>query len=412
MPKSTSKTIIIILLVFFSYYLPAQEKIEKKLNTNPGSLLKDIQPLFNKEIKIPEEYNRGGFMIDGDLLYFEAPDENVKLKSNFHFSKYIICNKEGEIINKHEKVVLWDHGSLMLKINILNSLLLVNLQNNFQRIINIDLSRLNNISINPFNKTIIYTYLYGNKVYEYNILHRRSRCLVELLHGNLMVLFQISPHELIYIRPNVSIKFMNQYDMDPSIRVEVPVYLANLKRERWGILTKLSSSGILIHYNEEQQDITFVVEEKGYLKFINSKSIGKYKTLKVAHLNHNTRETFEGLLLNHSEMNSKADLLVSSRIKVKKKKLSDSGDFEFISVDAENYIPLSGDIYILDMDGNYKKLTNTADQIEVLNDWSDKEDEILYYDFKNKLFHIMELQIGGKFRKRPFKTTPDKVKKI
>jgi hypothetical protein len=416
--------IFFILLFVFSYNLfsgkEPGEKPEMGTNIKPGSSLAKIHPLSTTVIKIPGEYDKGRFLMDGDMLAFEAPekvnpaDVKRKMKRNIHLTKYIVCNKQGEIIKKYDRVLMWGYGPLMLKLNAVYSVVLVNLENNYQRIINIDVDRLNNININPFNKTIIYTHEYGNKVFEYSILHRRSRCLVELMHSDLIILFQLSPNELIYVRPKVSIKYKSRYDIDPSVNIEVPVYLANLKREKWGVLTKISSSGILFHFNEEEQDITFVVEEKGYFKFINSKSVGRHKKIKVSHLNRNSEKSYEGLLLFHSAMTPKGDLLASSRIKIKKKKSPGEPDFDFylITPNSKRYIPEAGEIYILDFKGNYKKLTNTPDQIEVLNDWSKKGNEMLYYDYKNKSFHLMELELGDKFRKKPLKTSPGKVKKI
>lgn len=410
----TASQLFFILLFVFSYNLfPGEEP-------GVGSSLEKIQILSNTEIKIPGEYDKGKFVQDGDLLAFEAPEEvniadiNRKLRRDLHLMKYIVCNKQGEIIKKYDRVLMWGYGSLMLKLNAVYSLMLVNLENNYQRIINIDIDRLNNININPFNKTIIYTYEYGNKVFEYSILHRRSRCLVELMHSDLIILFQLSPNELIYVCPKISIKYQNRYDIDPSINIEVPVYLANLEREKWGELTKISSSGILFHFDEAERDITFVVEEKGYFKFINGRSLGNYKKIKVSHLNRNSENSYEGLLLFHSAMNARGDLLASSRIKIKKEQPSGKANFDFylITSDSKKYTPEAGEIYILDLEGNSKKLTNTPDQIEVLNDWSNKGNEMLYYDYKNKSFHLLELELGDKFRKKGIKTSADKIKKI
>lgn len=421
------KTVVrlfIILLFVFGSNLFSGERPEKKtapgINIGSGTSLAKIQPLSTTAIKIPEEYERGRFMMDGDLLAFEAPEEvdiadiNRKLKRGMHLYKYIVCNKQGEIIKKYDRVLMWSYGPFMLKFNAVYSLVLVNLENNYQRIVNIEVDHLNNISINPFNKTIIYTYEHGNKVFEYSILHRMSRCLVELVQSDLIVLFQLSPDELIYVSPKISIEYKNKYDADPSINIEVPVYLANLKREKWGELTKISSSGILFHFNEEKKDITFVVEENGYFKFINSKTVGRNKKVNVSHLNHNSEDSYEGLLLFHSVMNAQGDLLACSRIKIKKEHPSKEATFDFylITPDSKKYTPEAGDIYILDLKGNSKKLTNTTDQIEVLNDWSKKGNEMLYYDYKNKSFHLLELELGDQSRKKPLKTSTDKVKKI
>jgi hypothetical protein len=234
------------------------------------------------------------------------------------------------------------------------------------------------------------------------------------MHSDLLILFQLSPNELIYVSPKISVNYKSRYDTDPTYNIEVPVYLANLKRERWGELTKISGSGILFHFNEEKNDITFVVEEKGYFKFINSGSVGRHKKIKVSHLNRNTKDSYEGLLLFHSAMNSQGDLLASSRLKIKKKRTSDQINFDFflITPKSKRYTPEAGEIYILDLKGNSKKLTNTPDQIEVLNDWSEKGNEMLYYDYKGKSFHLLELEVGDTFRKKPLKTSADKVKKI
>jgi hypothetical protein len=411
--------IFFILLFVFAANLVSGEKPGKQTasvtNIGPDSSLAKIQLLSTTAIKIPGEYEKGRFMMDGDLLAFEAP-QVVKeiMKPKMHLSKYIVCNKQGEIIKKYDRVLLWGYGPLMLKFNAVYSLVLVNLENNFQRIIKIEIDRLNNININPFNKTIIYTYEYGNKVFEYSILHRRSRCLVELMHSDFIILFQLSPDELIYVSPKISIEYRDRYDIDPSINIEVPVYLANLKKEKWGELTKISSSGILFHFNEEKRDITFVVEENGYFKFINSKSVGRYKKVNVSHLNRNSEDSYEGLLLFHSVMNPQGDLLASSRIKLKKEKSIGQPNFDFylITSGSKKYTPEAGEIYILDLNGNSKKLTNTPDQIEVLNDWNKKGNEMLYYDYKNKSFHLLELEVGDKVRKKPLKTSADKVKKI
>lgn len=418
MIKTAVRVFFILLLVFFYHLFPDQEPAEKPdtgTTTEPGFSLEKIQVLSNTALKIPGEYDRGRFIMDGDQLAFEAPQKvKTNLKSNMHLSKYIVCDKQGKIIKEYDRVLMWDYGSLMLKLNALSSLVLVNLENNYQAILNIDVERLSNVNINPFNKTIIYTYDYGSKVYEYDIVNRRSRFLVELMHGNLIVLFQLSPHELIYVSPKFSVDSASRYDNDPSVNIELQMYLANLEREKWGKLTKISSSGILFHFNEEEQDITFVVEEKGYFKFINSKSLGNYKKIKVSQLNQNSKETYEGLLLFHSVLNPPGDLLASSRIKIKKKETSDKVDFDFyvIESDSERYLPEAGEIYMLDLEGNSRKLTDTPDQIEVLNDWSKEGNEMLYYDYKNKSFHLMELDLGGKGPTKTLDTSADKVKKI
>lgn len=423
MIKRATRIFFILLFVFAANLFSGEEtgkQTASGTNIGPGSRLGKIQLLSTTAIKIPGEYVKGRFMMDGDLMAFEAPDKvdiadiNRKLRCNVPLTKYIVCNKQGEIVKKYERVLMWGMGPLMLKFNAVYSLVLVNLENNYQRIIKINVERLNNININPFNKTIIYTYEYGRKVFEYSILHRRSRLLVELMHSDLLILFQLSPNELIYVSPKVSVNYKSRYDTDPTYNIEVPVYLANLKRERWGELTKISGSGILFHFDEEKNDITFVVEEKGYLKFINSGSVGRHKKIKVSHLNRNTKDSYEGLLLFHSAMNSRGDLLASSRLKIKKNRTSDQINFDFylITPNSKRYTPEAGEIYILDLKGNYKKLTNTPDQIEVLNDWSKKGNEMLYYDYKNKSFHLMELEVGDTFRKKPLKTSADKVKKI
>jgi hypothetical protein len=420
----TAARIFFILLYVVSYNLfPGEEPGKKtgiETNTGPGPSLGKIQVLSTSALKIPEEYTRGRFLKDGDQLAFEAPEKfdpaaiNRNLKRNMRLSKYIVCNKQGEIIKKYDRVLMWGYGPLMLQFNAVYSLVLVNLENNYQRIIKIEVDRLNNININPFNKTIIYTYEYSNRVYEYNILHRRSRLLVELMHSDLLILFQLTPNELIYVSPKVSANFKSRYDTDPTYSIEVPVYLANLKRERWGELTKISGSGILFHFNEEKQDITFIVEEKGYFKFINSGSVGRHKKINISHLNHDSKDSFEGLILFHSAMNPRGDLLASSRMKIKKNRSSNQINFDFylITPESKRYTPEAGEIYILDLNGNSKKLTNTPDQIEVLNDWSKKGNEMLYYDYKNKSFHLLELKLGDMSGKKPLKTSADKVKKI
>ena len=140
--KKTTR-IFFILLFVFSYNLfsgeEAVEKTEMGAKIKPDSILAKIHPLSTTAIKIPGEYDKGRFMMDGDLLAFEAPEKinfadiKRKLKTNIHLTKYIVCNKQGEIVKKYNMVLMWGYGPLMLKLNAVYSLVLVNLENNYQR---------------------------------------------------------------------------------------------------------------------------------------------------------------------------------------------------------------------------------------------------------------------------------------
>jgi len=401
--------IFFVLLLFFSFYIaPGKEPI-KGSNIKLNSGLTKIQPVSITSITIPKEYQSGGYLSNGERIVFRAPDK--ELNYNFQLSKYIICNKQGGIIKKFDRVLLWEGGDLILKLNEVSSLLLINLETGFQKIIDINLRDLSNISINTFNRTIIYTLGIQNIIYEYDIDNRRSQTLIKLKNGALLHLFQISPDEIIYIRPEFKIKYY-PYEYDPIIRIEVPLFVANVKKYRCVELTKISRSGILFHFDDENRQITFVVEENGYFKIISSNRLWNHKKIKVSHLNRDTRKSYEGLLLHYSSMNSEGNLIVSSRLKLLKKKKYDPDRFQFYILDSEMLIPKAGDIYILDLKGNSKQITETPDQIEVVCDWSPKGNEILYYEYNSKTFYLMELEISDKSKGKPIKISPEKSLKI
>lgn len=399
----------LVLLLFVSFYMAPGEEPVKGSNIKLNSDLTKIQPVSITPLNIPKEYQTGSYLSNGERIAFRAPDE--ELNYNFQLYKYIICNKQGEIIKKFDRVLLWEGGALILKLNVVSSLLLINLETGFQRIIDINLRDLSNISINPFNRTIIYTLGIQNIIYEYDIYNRHSQTLIKLKNGSLLHLFQITPDEILYIRPEFKVKYY-PYEFDPIVRVEVPLFIANVKKYQCVELTKISGSGLLFHFNDENKQISFVVEEKGYFKIISSDRLRNHKKIKVSHLNRDTRKAYEGLLLHYSSMNPGGNFLASSRLKLLKKKKYKPDRFQFYVIDSEMFVPKAGDIYILDLKGNSKKITETPDQIELVCDWSPKGNEILYYDYKSKTFYLMELEISDKPKKKAIKISSDKSMKI
>lgn len=380
----------------------------KQFNT-PGAVeLSKVKPAVVTSLNIPEEYESGQFIRDGKMLAFSAAQESDK---DISLSKFIFCNRHGEIIETHENVIRMWGGDIMLCLNELSSLVMVNLQTKRKKLIRIDPETLGALNLNPFNEALIYTVGSQNMIYEYNLERRQNRTLVRLDNGLLMFIFQLSPYELIYARPAFYIGSTNRYDPSVEATVEIPLFLADLKKYKLRKLGKISRTGICFHFHEEKREITIVVEEKGAFRLISNNPRRNNVKFNISHLNRDGAKTFEGLLLHYSAMNGSGDLMAVSRIKMTKKDIYNR-NFQFYSVFSKNYKVKSGDIYILDMKGNSKNITNTPDQIEVVEDWNTEADEILYYDLKGKKFYIMELDVRGKLRRKMFKFDSEKSIKI
>jgi hypothetical protein len=214
----------------------------------------------------------------------------------------------------------------------------------------------------------------------------------------LWFMMQVSQQEIVFVRPKISQNFTVE-DVEPWVNVQIPMYLINLEKHKGIELTKISAIGFMVHTNYENREITFVVEEKGHLKFISTNHLKDRHKVKVYHLNREDAKSYEGLLLNYGSMNKEGNLLAATRVRLLKKKKANRINFRFYSLDPKIYTPTEGDIYLLDLNGNSKKLTDTTDQIEVMCDWDRTENDILYYDYNTMTFYLMELDMSGLNRK-------------
>jgi hypothetical protein len=401
--------ILFILLLIGSASIAGEKIIKSKEAVKEpvpeqSSILKNIKPITDTILNIPEEYERG-FFFNNDLLIFGAPDgifeESVPLE------KYIVCNRQGEVLKEYEKVLSWNGGEHMLKMNAGSSLLFVNLLTGDQQIVKIDFRNLSSIKFNPFHNTIIYTLGWENQIHEYDLLNRSDRVVAKLSGGNLSMLFPVSPNELIYARTKITTYYDNRYDDDPYVDLELPLFLINLKYYKEVELTKISRTGVLFHFNEEKQELLFIVEEKGFFKIFSSNDLLHPKQIKVSQLTQDSKTGYDGLILHYGAMNPSAELLACSRIKLNYQNESKTSKFAIFSVNSEYFNAKAGEIYLLDLQGNSKQLTNSSDKIEVVCDWSPNGNEIIYFDFKNSNFHIMELDLKGLSNKKTLQMTAD-----
>jgi hypothetical protein len=403
--------ICLLLLLICSASLSGEKALKSKEAAKEpvpeqNSILKNIKPATDTIIKIPPEYE-SGFYLNKDLLIFGAPDGIFE--DSIILEKYIICNRQGEVVKEFEKVLFWNGGEYMLKLNAASSLIYINLLTGEQQIIKIDFKNLSAIRFNPFHNTIIYTLGWENQIHEYDLLDRSDRILAKLASGNLSLLFPVSPNEIIYARPKITTYYKNQYDDDPYVNLELPLFLINLKYYKEAELTKISRSGVLFHFNQEKKELLFIVEEKGFFKVFSSNDLLHPKQIKVSQLNRYSKDGYDGLILHYGAMNPECDLLAFSRIKLTYKNASKASKFAIFNIKSENFSTEAGEIYLLDLHGNSKQITNSQDKIEVVCDWSPDGDEILYFDYKNNNFHIMELDLQGVFNKKILQITPENL---
>lgn len=358
--------------------------------------LQKIKIVANTRLNVPAECTEG-FYLDNDLLVFGVPDGEAR--DEMPLSKYIVCNRRGEVVREYEKVLFWDGGPLMLKVNALNTLLLINLATGDQQIIEIDYPAISAFSFNPFNHSFIYALGWQNQILEYNYEERTDRVVAKLSSGNFLLMSQVSPNEIVYARAKVS-AYYKMFEDDPYISVQVPLFLINLKYYKEAELTKISRTGILLHFDQEKKELQFIVEEKGFLKVLRSSDLKHPKLIKISQLNHYDEKWFEGVILHYSEMHPASGLLACSRLRLNYKGDPKKNKFEIFSLGSKNFSVAGGEIYLLDMQGNSRQLTDTKDKTEVVCDWSPNGNEILYRDHKNNQFFVMELDLKGEFRKK------------
>ena len=390
-----TKRILWLILVFLLSYrmMPGQGLLTKK---EAAPDLSKIQPVSITSLKLAEECDYGFFLPDSDLIAFKV--SKTISNGNYDLYKFIIYNKMGELVKELDRVFWWGGGPLLLKVSRVSSLLLIDMEKGTQNIVNLYPANLSNISINPFTRNIVYTYGVENRIRIYDVLTRKSRVLAKLGNGMLWFMMQVSRQEIVFIRPKISQSFTSE-DVEPWVNVQIPMYLINLEKHKGIELTKISAIGFMVHTNYENREITFVVEEKGHLKFISTNRLKDQHKVKVYHLNREDANSYEGLLLNYGSMNKDGNLLASTWVRLLKKKKARRISFRFYSLDPKIYTPTEGDIYLLDLNGNSKKLTDTTDQIEVMCDWDRTEDDILYYDYNTMIFYLMELDMSGLNRK-------------
>jgi len=365
--------------------------------------LQKVRIVANTLLDVPAECNEG-FYLDNDLMAFAIPDGEAR--EEMPLSRYIVRNRRGETVREYEKVMFWDGGPLMLKVNALNTLLLINLATGDQQIIDIDYPAISAFSFNPFNHSFIYALGWQNLILEYNYETRTERVVAKLSSGGFILMSQVSPNEIVYARAKVS-AYYKMFDDDPYISVQIPLYLINLKHYKEAELTKISRTGILLNFDQEQKELQFIVEERGFLKVLSSGDLKHPKMIRISHLNHYDEKWFEGVILHYSEMHPRSGLLACSRLRLNYKGDPKKNKFEIFTLRSRNFSVSAGEIYLLDMQGNFLQLTDTRDKIEVVCDWNPKGDEILYRDHKSGRFYIMELDLKGEFQKKTLEIDPE-----
>ncbi len=406
---------IVILSIFIFCGLPAtgQEYLGKSPVRKPLNFSKNLDKLHiasEMSIKMPKDYDTGRFYMDGELVAFKADDGF--LNSDNKMSKYIICNREGKKLKELRKVLYWAGGPLVLKLNEVGSLILANLKTKDQRLIKIEPKELSLISINPFDRTLLYTIGIQNRIYEYDIVRRRGKVKARLDNGSLMALFQLTPDEIIYIRPEYKVSYKNQYEPKAGFSIEIPIFMANIKQGKCLELAKISPSGILFYVNPDKREVSFIVEEKGTLKFISNDRIRNKLRIKIPEFSNETSEYFNGMILNYASMNPEGDLIAISKLYQEKKEQGTPQTFSFYKIDPYKYNIKSCEIIIIDMKGRQKKLTGTKNKHEVMMDWSDNGKDLLYYDQKKKSFTILELSISGDKKNKTLEIKTDNSMKV
>jgi len=370
--------------------------------------LQKIRIKANTRLNVPQECTHG-FYFDKDTLVFGVPDGEARDEMPLH--KYIICNRQGEVVKEYEKVLFWDGGPLMLRVNALNTLLLVNLVTNEQQIIDIDYPAISAFSFNPFSHSFIYALGWQNQIQEYNYETRTNRIVAKLSSGNFLLMSQVSPNEIVYARAKVS-AYYRMEDTRPFINVRVPLFLINLKYYKEVQLTNISCTGILQHFDQGKKELLFIVEENGFLKVLKSGDLKNPNLIRISQINRNSETCFAGVILHYSKMHPQSGLLACSLLRMNFKGDPKKKEFEIYTLGSANYTVASGEILLLDMKGNSRQLTSTPDKIEVVCDWSPDGNEILYYDHKNKQFYTMELDLTGEFNKKTLEVDQEKAIQI
>jgi len=379
-------SLIIIILSFPLFYGQTSEK--SGIKGIDGSPLTDINVRAITELTVASEYNNGFFLKDNGLIAFRAPDQQSY--KNYDLSKFIICDREGKVLKEIRRVVWWGGGPLILKLNALSSLLLVNMETGVQKIVRLDANNIDNISINPFNNRILFTYGPESNIREYDIETHDIQVVARLDNGMFGGVFQLSPNEIIFIRTDMKLQY-SMDDIDPWIKIELPLFVINLKKHQCVQLAKISSCGTLFHFDYKKNSVNFIIEEKGFLKFISSDVRMHNKTINITHLNHDTKKVYEGLLLDFSSLNEEGSLVATTRVRLLKKEVEDSDkfNFEYYSLDPGYYKTESADIYLLDLHGNHKQLTDTKNEFELVCDWNAVNNDILYcHILSNRLVHL------------------------
>lgn len=358
--------------------------------------LQKIKIVANTLLNVPAECS-AGFYLDNDLLAFSIADGEAR--DDIPLSKYIVCNRRGEIVREYEKVLFWDGGPLMLKVNALNTLLLINLATGDQQIIDIDYPAISAFSFNPFTQSFIYALGWQNQIMEYDFATRSERVVAKVASGGFILMSPVSPNEIIYARAKVS-AYYKMFDDDPYISIQIPLFVINLKVYKEAELTKISRTGILLHFDPQQKELQFIVEERGFLKLLRSSDLQHPKRIKISQLNHYDEKWFEGVILHYSQMHPQSGLLACSRLRLNYKGDPKKNKFEIFTLGSKNSTVAGGEIYLLDLHGNCRQLTDTRDKTEVVCDWNPKGDEVLYRDHKSGRFYIMELDLKGEFQKK------------
>ncbi len=370
--------------------------------------LQKIKIIANTKLNIPKECTHG-FYLDKDLLVFGIPDGEAR--DEMPLNKYIVCNRRGEVVKEYEKVLFWNGGPYMLKVNALNTLLLINLASGEQQIIDIDYPAISSFSFNPFSNSFIYSLGWQNLIQEYNFETRTNRIVAKLSSGNFLMISQVSPNEIIYARAKVS-AYYRMDDYRPKINVQVPLFLINLKYYKEVQLTNISSTGILLHFDQDKKELIFIVEEGGFLKILKSSDLKKPRMIRISQLNQDSESGFDGIILHYSAMHPQSGLLACSRLHMDYRGDPKKREFEIYTLSSKNFSVASGEIFLLDLEGNSRQLTSTPDKTEVVCDWNPDGNEILYYDQKNMQFYIMELDLRGEFTKKTLEVDQEKMIQI
>lgn len=354
-------------------------------NTN----VKSVSALDVFPLDAPREYTFGSFIEGGEYISLGGYGE--ELNPYFNLKNYIVINRKGDIVRKLERVLLWNKYGVILKMNEVNVLLYINALTDEQKIVDMDTRHLKLICFNPSTNKMIYKLYSQCVIHEYDFVKGRHRPLARIDRDNFFSMYQLTDNVIMYIRPQLDMRIKGTYFLTLKYSFKLPLYITSLKTFEESEVALISGNGVLVHFIRETGEVVFVVEEKGHFKLISNLAPNRPRKIPLSSLNQYGSKYFHGLVLNYSCMHPDGNIIAISRLKLRRAKKFKPGSFEFLAVDSENFTVEESEIYLLDIKGNYKQLTDTPDKIELVCDWSPRGNKLLYYDHKSKKFNVLEL---------------------